>query len=319
MLDDLYKKGIKELEELGLYEFCIPAVETGFVNEHNRDVFEKFHLNMRGIDAEPAATECSFFGKEFNSPIAMSSITSPIPRITEGGLLKMAQALAEVNSSMWLGYPVPENLGELTSIVPVGQIIKPFKDREEIFTAIERVEESGAFAYGVDFDSGARTKYGGKRRGPEAKPLSSKEIEEIMNSSELPFVLKGVLSVEDAEKAMEIGVQNVIVTNHGGHTLDHLPHPLEMLPELMEVFDEDCNVFVDSGFRRGSDVFKGIAMGADIVMLGRPLLYGLAAEGQEGVAEVLETIRRELERIMTMCGTPSVAEIEENGILECRF
>lgn len=319
LLENLYERGRERLRELDVYEMVVPGVESGFVTGHNREVFEKFHLKMQGIDADFAETKTSLFGIGLDSPIVMSSITSPITQISENGLVKTAKALEEVNSMMWLGSPVPENLEEIADTVPVGQMIKPFKNRGRIFEMVDRVENSESIAYGVDFDSGARTKYGGKRRGPESEPLSSEEIKEIMESSDLPFVLKGILSLEDAEKAMEIGVKNLIVTNHGGHTLDYLPHPLEVLPDLMEVIDRDCNVFVDSGFRRGSDVFKGLAMGADFVMLGRPVLYGLAADGKEGVKEVVRTIENELERTMTMCGASGVGEINENKVLECDF
>ncbi len=319
MLEDLYERGKGKLKKFGVYEACVPGVETGFVKKHNSEIFEKFHLKMRGIDAKFADTETSVSGIDLDSPIVMSPITSPIPQIAENGLVKIAESLEEVNSMMWLGFPVPKNLEEIASIASVGQMIKPFRDRQKILDRVDRVEDSNSVAYGVDFDSGASTKHGGKRRGPETEPLSPEEVKEIMNSSTLPFVLKGVLSIEDAQKAMEIGVKNLVITNHGGHTLDYLPHPLEILPELMEVIDKDCNVFVDSGFRRGSDVFKGIALGADIVMLGRPILYGLAANGKEVVKEVLTTIGSELERIMTMCGASDVSKIDKKGIVECEF
>ncbi len=319
MLDKLYEEGKEKLKEIGIYEDLEVGVETGYVNEHNKEIFRKFHLVMAGIDAEFAETATNAFGISLDTPLMMAQITYPIPRITDDALIKIAEALKETGSMMWLGFPIPDNLEEIARIVPVGQMIKPYKDRKKIFEAIEYVEKSGAVAYGVDFDSGARTKYLGKLRGPESKPLSSEEIKDIMNASKLPFLLKGVLSVKDAEKAMNIGVENVLVTNHAAHTLDYLPHPLEVLPEIKQVIHEDTNVFVDSGFRRGSDVFKGLAMGADIVMLGRPIIYGLVVNGKEGVKEVISTITEELRRIMTMCGAKTISEIDETMISVCRF
>lgn len=319
MLDKLYEEGKEKLKEIGIYEDLEVGVETGYVNEHNREIFKKFHLVMAGIDAEFAETATTAFGISLDTPLMMAQITYPIPRIADDALIKIAEALKETGSMMWLGFPVPDNLEEIARIVPVGQMIKPYKDRKKIFEAIEYVEKSGAVAYGVDFDSGARTKYLGKLRGPESKPLSSEEIKDIMNASKLPFLLKGVSSVKDAEKAMNIGVENILVTNHAAHTLDYLPHPLEVLPEIKQVINEDTNVFVDSGFRRGSDVFKGLAMGADIVMLGRPIIYGLVVNGKEGVKEVISTITDELRRIMTMCGAKTISEIDETMISVCRF
>jgi|Deesub1362A_J573_1020465.scaffolds.fasta_scaffold00290_14 isopentenyl diphosphate isomerase/L-lactate dehydrogenase-like FMN-dependent dehydrogenase len=319
MLDEIYKKGKEKLKEIGIYEDCEVGVETGFVNEHNAEIFRRFHLVMAGIDAEFADISTSAFGISLNTPIMMAQITYPIPRITDNALIKIAQALKETGSMMWLGFPIPDNLEEIAKIVPVGQMIKPYKDRKKIFEAIDYVEDSGASAFGVDFDSGARTKYLGKLRGPESKPLSSEEIKDIMNASDLPFLLKGVLSIKDAKKAMKIGVENILVTNHAAHTLDYLPHPLEVLPDIMKVIHEDTSVFVDSGFRRGSDAFKALALGADIIMLGRPIIYGLAAGGKDGVKEVISTISEELRRIMTMCGAKSISDVDESMISVCRF
>ncbi len=319
MLDEIYRKGRERLKEIGIYEDVEVGVETGYVNRHNEEIFKKFHLVMSGIDAEFADTRTSAFGIPLETPLMMAQITFPIPRITENALVKIARALKETGSMMWLGFPIPDNLEEIASIVPTGQMIKPYRDRKKIYDAIEFVEKSGAIAYGVDFDSGARTKYLGKLRGPESKPLSSEEIKDIMNASKLPFLLKGVLSTKDAKKAMRIGVENILVTNHAAHTLDYLPHPLEVLPEIKQVIHEDVMIFVDSGFRRGSDVFKGLAMGADIVMLGRPIIYGLAVNEKDGVKEVITTITEELRRIMTMCGAKRISDIDETMISVCKF
>ncbi len=319
MLEDIYEKGRKKIEELSFSE-NIGNVETGFVGRHNREIFKHFHLVMAGIGAKTAELQTSVLGVDLDSPVMMASIAHPIPQITENALMKMARGLKETGSMMWVGATVPQNLEELAEAVPLGLMIKPFGDRNEIFKRIEMAEAAGAVAYGVDYDSAAGTKYGGKLHGYEpASPLSREEIEDIKEASDLPFVLKGVLSEKDAKSAEKADVEHLVVTNHGAHTLDYLPHPLEVLPEIIDIVGDDKTLLVDSGFRRGSDVFKGLAFGADAIMLGRPLLYGLAADGQSGVEEVLNTIAGELKRIMTMCGAERVRNVDESMVTTCKF
>lgn len=316
-LNKLYSKGRDKLRELNLYKECEEGVETGYVNKHNREIFQKYHLKMHGIDAQIANTTTSVLGLTLSSPIMMAPITSPIPQITEKAFLKISRAIKDFDSMVWVGFPVPNNLEDIAYIVPTGIMIKPYKDREKIFEIIDHAEDCGVAAYGIDFDSGARTKFCGNLRGPKTKPVTSEEIKKIKDSSNLPFILKGILSKKDAIKATNLDVQNFVITNHAAHTLDYLPHPLEVLPDLLEILEEKHQIFVDSGFRHGSDIFKGIAMGADIIMLGRPIIYGLAAEGEKGVKKVLRTITEELKRVMTMCGAKNVSEINKTAIFPC--
>ena len=121
-------------------------------------------------------------------------------------------------------------------------------------------------------------------------------------------------SKKDALEVMKLDVKHIIVSNHGAHTIDYLPHPLDVLPEILEVVHKDTNILVDSGFRRGTDVLKGLAFGAKAVMIGRPVLYALAAYGSDGVEALMRTITSELQRAMTMTGTRQTTQIEK-GII----
>ncbi|RYD31791.1 MAG: alpha-hydroxy-acid oxidizing protein, partial [Verrucomicrobiaceae bacterium] len=109
--------------------------------------------------------------------------------------------------------------------------------------------------------------------------------------------------------ALEQGVAGIIVSNHGGRTLDTLPASLDALPRIAECIGKRIPIFLDGGIRRGTDVFKAIALGASAVMIGRPYLHGLAAAGAIGVAHVLKILRTELEITMALTGTRSLAEI----------
>ena len=122
-----------------------------------------------------------------------------------------------------------------------------------------------------------------------------------------PFVVKGITHVEDARLAAEIGAQGISVSCHGGRQLDHAPSPVEVLQEIVDAVGDRLEVFIDSGFRRGTDVIKALALGARACLIGRPYLYGLAAGGEAGVARTLAIFRTEMERDMALMGITSIA------------
>jgi 4-hydroxymandelate oxidase len=125
----------------------------------------------------------------------------------------------------------------------------------------------------------------------------------------LPLVLKGIMTAEDAALAVTAGVDGIVVSNHGGRQLDSSPAGLTALPEVADAVAGRLPVLVDGGIRRGTDVVKALALGADAVLVGRPLIWGLAVDGEEGVTEVLGIFRAELENAMALCGCRTVEEI----------
>ena len=116
------------------------------------------------------------------------------------------------------------------------------------------------------------------------------------------MLVKGVLTAEDARLAVEHGAAGVIVSNHGGRQLDGVPASIEALPEVVEAVAERAEVFMDGGVRRGTDVLVALALGARAVLVGRPLLWGLAVGGEDGARRVLEILRDELELALALCG-----------------
>ncbi len=128
----------------------------------------------------------------------------------------------------------------------------------------------------------------------------------------LPIVLKGILTAEDALLAVEHGVEGIIVSNHGGRQLDTALASIEALPEVVEAVAGRCEVFMDSGIRRGTDVIKALALGARAVLIGRPILWGLAVNGPAGARHVLELLRNELEMAMVLSGRPTIASIDRS-------
>ena len=125
----------------------------------------------------------------------------------------------------------------------------------------------------------------------------------------MPLLVKGLMTAEDARIAVEAGVDAIVVSNHGGRQLDSVLAPITVLPEVVEAVDGRIPVLVDGGFRRGTDVFKALALGAAAVLVGRPACWGLAAAGEDGVVDVLRILRSELENTMVLAGTRSVGDI----------
>ena len=128
------------------------------------------------------------------------------------------------------------------------------------------------------------------------------------------FAIKGITSVEDARTALSIGASAIVVSNHGGRQLDHAPTPLEVLPEIVDAVGDQLEVLVDSGFRRGSDIIKALALGARGVLIGKAYLYGLGAGGEPGVARAIEILRSEIERNMMLMGLRSIADISNKCV-----
>ena len=148
-------------------------------------------------------------------------------------------------------------------------------------------------------------------------PKTVEELKMLAKVTKLPFVLKGVLSAEDAKKALDIGAGGIVVSNHAGVVIDYAAHPLEVLPEIKEVIGDRMPIFVDSGFRRGSDVMKALALGADGILGGWAMVMGLAASGSAGVTEIVNILTAELQRIMSITGCKQVSDID-SGILVTR-
>lgn len=127
--------------------------------------------------------------------------------------------------------------------------------------------------------------------------------------TDLPLVVKGIMRADDAARAVEAGVDAIVVSNHGGRQLDAAAATISALPAVFEAVEGQCEVLVDGGVRRGTDVVKALALGAQAVLIGRPILWGLAADPETGLSDLLELLRREVELAMALCGCRNVGEI----------
>jgi len=143
-------------------------------------------------------------------------------------------------------------------------------------------------------------------------PLTWESLAWLRSLTPLPLVLKGTLTAEDAALAVEHGVDGIIVSNHGGRQLDTAIASIEALPEVVEAVNGGCEVYLDGGIRRGTDILKALALGARAVLVGRPILWGLAANGADGVSHVLELLRTELEAAMALSGHPTLESLDRS-------
>ena len=144
--------------------------------------------------------------------------------------------------------------------------------------------------------------------------LSGNYLERLRKLVTVKFLVKGIVTAEDATRAMHAGVDGIVVSNHGGRQEETLRSTVECLPEIVAAVGGRVPVFIDGGIRRGTDIFKALALGATAVGIGRPQAWGLAAFGQSGVEAVSNILNRELRTIMRQAGTPDLAAIDKSHL-----
>ncbi len=189
--------------------------------------------------------------------------------------------------------------------------IKPWK-KEEILAKIKASEEKGAIAIAMDVDAAGLAILA--RLGKPVEPKSKETLSEIINSTKTPFIIKGIMTVDGALKALEAGAYGIVVSNHGGRVLDETPSTIEVLPEIVQAIKGKMKIFIDGGFRSGIDVFKAIALGADAVLIGRPYAIASYGGGVEGVEFYTNKIGNELYDTMVMTGTENLKAINRSFI-----
>lgn len=151
----------------------------------------------------------------------------------------------------------------------------------------------------------------GEFRRMSQRAWTFEKLQRLMSRTDLPFVVKGVMTAEDARRCVDIGAAGLVVSNHGGRQLDCAPGTLEQLPEIASAIGGQIGIALDGGVRRGTDVVKALALGADVVMLGRLVAIGLAAAGRAGVVRALEMLRDEMTKTMELVGRGSVGDLDE--------
>ena len=189
--------------------------------------------------------------------------------------------------------------------------VKPW-NMDTIRQKMELVKAADPFAIAMDIDAAGLPFL--KNLTPPAGSKTVEELKEIAAMAGKPFILKGIMTVNGALKALEAGASGIVVSNHGGRVLDQCPATAEVLPAIVDAVDGKMTVLVDGGIRTGMDVFKALALGADAVLIGRPFVNMVYGGGAEGVRVYVDKLKAELADTMAMCGAHSLSDIKRSMI-----
>lgn len=189
--------------------------------------------------------------------------------------------------------------------------IKPW-NINTIQEKLSYVKEANPFAIAMDIDAAGLPFL--KNMKPAAGSKTVDEMKEIISQCDVPFIVKGIMTVKGALKARDAGASAIVVSNHGGRVLDQTPSTAEVLSDIVDAVGNDMIIFIDGGIRSGVDIFKALALGADAVLIARPFVTALYGAGEEGIEVYLHKLVSELEDTMTMCGASSLKEITRDMI-----
>ena len=288
-------------------------------NQITRDYFDSLMIEMRHIDSEIPDTSIRLFGQEFSMPIATAAL-SHLNGTAPDGMAKMAEGARMADALCFSGMGEAKEIQDMCATgAKVIKIVKPHAENEKVFAKIREAEEAGAFGVGMDIDHAFS--WNGEYDNVVGLPMKPKSLEEMrsfVESTKLPFIVKGVLSVQDAKKCLEIGAAGIIVSHHHGIMSSAVP-PLYLLPKIKEVIGDRIPIFVDCCFESGMDVFKALALGADAVCVGRAIMDPLKEKGAEGVCEKMTGMNQELKAVMERTAFTKLNKIDGSVIYKRDF
>lgn len=275
-------------------------------NVINRRYLDSLLVEMRVIDSVKPCLTTRIFGREFSSPIMMPAF-SHLNKVGKNGRKPMeeyALAAKQLRLLNWVGMePDGEYAGIAAVDAPTVRIIKPFADHDIILEQIDFAVKHGAIAVGVDIDHIAN-KDGGYDvvDGHPLGPVMLADLKDYVKAARVPFVAKGVLSVNDALKARDAGCRAVLVSHHHGRIPFGIP-PTAVLPRIKDALQgSGMMIFCDCGIDTGYDAYKALALGADAVAVGRGILAPLLKEGTEGVVRKIRQMNEQLSELMLYTG-----------------
>jgi len=290
----------------------------------NVEDLKKVRLILKTIhSAKCPDTSIELFGEKLKMPIISAPITGNA--FNMGGALSEAEyADAVIDGSIAAGtFAMTGDSADLsmfvTGIEKIGKangkgipIIKP-RENNEIIQHIRMAEKHNPIGIGIDIDGAGLVTMALK--GQPVGPKTEEELKEIISSTNLPFILKGIMTVEEAEMAVNLGAKAIVVSNHGGRILDYTQSTAAVLSEIADKVKGKITILVDGGIRSGADVFKMLALGADAVLIGRPIIVGAYGNYSDGVQTVLETMNNELTQAMILTGCNNLKEIDKTKIV----
>jgi 4-hydroxymandelate oxidase len=335
------------------FAYLATGVDDDATVRLNHEAYQHLEIRSRRlIDLEKLDSSVELFGTKWETPIFLCPVSS-MRAFDPEGEVAVARAAANKHNLQMLSTVAGTSIEDVTKArgAPVWQQLYPTNDWAVTRAIIKRAEAAGSpvLVFTVDHMDNANNEtqsrgrrfddrdcsachekgFSGYVRGKPAfdgldvskvtalydPSFTWDYVKRLKDATKMKLVLKGIVTREDAEIALEHGVDGIVVSNHGGRGEETLRPTIECLPEVVAAVKGRIPVLVDGGIRRGTDVFKALALGATAVGIGRPQAWGLAAFGQSGVEAVLTILRRELEKIMRQAGTPSIREITRTFVI----
>ena len=295
---------------------------SGTVANRNYNAWQNVLINMDTIsDVKSVDTSYELFGRKFDIPV----FAAPIGAVGNhyGNMLDeqtytnmLAKGCVDAGIAAFTGDGLKDIFFEsgCNAMEQAGFAIPTVKPwhRDLVFQKIDYAKAHGASMIAMDIDASGLPFL--KKMTPPSGPKTVAELKEFIDYAGIPFILKGIMTVKGAEKALEAGASAIIVSNHGGRVLDHTPATASVLPAIAEAVNGQIPVLVDGGIRTGYDVFKAIGLGADAVLIGRPFVTTVYGAGAEGAGIYVNKLKAELSDAMEMCGCASLKDITKDVI-----
>jgi len=309
------------------WDYMIGGAESETTLKRNRMALDSLAFRPRVLrDVSSADCSGSLFGRKLRLPVMLAPVGS-IQRFDPEGAAAVARAAAQFGVPQMVSSVCEPGLEATAAAAKGPKIFQLYVrgDDDWVEDIIDRAMTASydAFAFTVDVAIYSRRERDIAKRVVVRTPadataqryqaaLSWAQIKRFRQRCKLPLILKGIQTAEDAIIACDHGVDGIYVTNHGGRQLDHGRGTIDILQEVVAVVRGRAQIFVDGGFCRGTDVIKGIALGANVVSIGRLYLYGLAAAGQAGVHRVLELLETEIRIGLGLLGVTSFSELDKS-------
>ncbi|MDY6968415.1 MAG: alpha-hydroxy-acid oxidizing protein, partial [Spirochaetota bacterium] len=298
------------------------GIGTGSSFRRNIEAIRNYKINTRIIhNVRVPDTSCSFFGINLSFPVMAAPITGTVTNMG-GAIDEFEYNRAVVKGSLDAGTvafigdgATPDKykigLKAVTEIDGFGiPIFKPRSDNEEIIKRIRAAEEVNVVAVGIDIDAVVFKTMSMKNQ--LVAPKSPEDLQYLISSTTLPFILKGIMNVQDAVHAVEAGAHGIIVSNHGGRVLDEMAGSMDVLEEIVSEVKGHIRIIIDGGFRTGVDILKALALGAEFVLIGRPVSVAAVGMRDKGVSFYFNTLKNELEKAMILTGCQNLEEINND-------
>ena len=294
----------------------------GDIAVRNYQAWQKYHVNMDTIcENKPIDLSVTLFGQKLRYPILAGPVGAVQlhygDKLDDAGYNDLlVQGCKEAGICAMTGdgtnYEVMK--AAVRSIQAAGGVgiptVKPW-NLDTLQEKFELTRQSGAFAVAMDIDAAGLPFL--KGMNPPAGSKTVEELSRIARMAEKPFLVKGIMTVNGAKKALDAGAQGIVVSNHGGRVLAGTPATADVLPEIADALQgSGMTILVDGGLRCGNDIFKALALGADAVILARPYVTAVYGGGAEGVQLLTRKLKGELEDAMSMCGVHSLSEISRD-------